>query len=255
MIRGIYTTAGGMIASQQRLDVLSSNLANMSTTGYKSDGVTFAESCEKEMRANGGLGESLGTIGSGPVQTGGYTNFGLGPVTQTGNPLDVAISSPAGAFAVEVPQADGTTTTAYTRDGSFTLDSARQLVTKQGYPVLDSSQRPITLPQGTADISESGVISVDGKTVATLGVYSGQFVKITPNLFTTATGPDGRATDTTALTGSVLKTQSIEGSNVDPIKSMVDMITINRSYELGQKSIQKQDDMTEKLIQSLSSQG
>ena len=199
------------------------------------------------MNANGGLGQPLGSMGSGPVQTGSYTNFELGPATATGNPLDVAIADAKGAFAVEVQAPDGSTTTAYTRDGSFMLNSARQLVTKQGYPVLDDAQRPITLPQGTATIAGDGTVSVNGTKVATLGVFSGQFVKTTPTLFTSTV-------DATPIKGTTLKTQTIEGSNVDPIKSMVDMITINRSYELGQKSIQKQDDMTEKLIQSLPSQ-
>jgi len=254
MIRGIYTTATGMMASEQRLDVIANNLANASTAGFRRDGVNFSEACEREMCADGGLGQSLGTLGSGPTATGQYTDFSPGPVTPTGNALDVAIDSPKAAFAVEVQQPNGTTQTYYTRDGSFTLNASRQLVDKAGYPVLDDSGRPITLPQGVANISADGTVSVDGKSVAKIGVYSGQFVKAANGLFTPAVGANGLPVDPQALSGTTLKTQCVEGSNVDTIKSMIDMITTNRSYELAQKSIQKQDDSTQKLIQSLQTQ-
>jgi flagellar basal-body rod protein FlgF len=237
------------------LDVVANNLANVNTTGFKADGVTFAEACERQMCANGGLGQSLGTIGSGPIETGRFTNFEQGAATPTGNPLDVAISGSTGAFAVGVPQPDGSTSTCYTRAGSFTLDANRQLVTKEGYAVLDESERPITVPQGVVAIGTDGTVTADGKAVAKLGVFSGTFVKNGRSLYSPVVDPTGQTAAPQALTGSTLKTQTIEASNVSPMKSMVDMITINRSYELAQKAIQQQDGSTEKLIQSLQTQG
>jgi flagellar basal-body rod protein FlgG len=242
-----------MIAAQTRLDVIANNLANIDTTGFKADGVTFAEACEREMCADGGLGASLGTVGSGPKETSQFTDFTQGADKNTGNPLDVAISSAQGAFAVDVTQSDGTTQTYYTRSGSFSLDSSRQLVTKEGYPVLDDTERPIVVPQGTVSISQDGTVSVADKAIAKIGVFSGEFVKAGRGLFTLAADTTGQPGTPTAMTGSTLKTETVEASNVNPMQSMVELITLNRSYELAQKAIQQQDGSTQQLIQSLQS--
>jgi flagellar basal-body rod protein FlgF len=171
MIRGIYSTATGMIASEKKLDVIANNLANISTVGFKRDGISFAESYEREMFSNGG---SLGTLGSGPTETARYTVFEPGSPMPTGNPLDVMIDTAGGAFAISVPQKDGPDRTFYTRDGSFSLNDQRQLVTKAGNLVLDDSLRPITLPPGIADIGGDGSVSVDGKPAGKIGVFDGQ---------------------------------------------------------------------------------
>ncbi len=248
MIRGIYTTATGMIASEKRLDVIANNLANVSTVGYKRDGIAFAETYEREMYSDAGM---IGTLGSGPAEVSRYTVFESGSPNFTGNPLDVMIDDPMGAFAIQVPAGNGSTRIAYTRDGSFTMDDQRQLVTKAGYPVLDDSFQPITLPEGTVDIGPDGTVSVDGNAAGKLGVFEGRYVKSGPNMFTPLSDAAGNAA-TPAPAGKVnLKIRTVEASNVNAISSMVEMININRSYELAQKSIQKQDDLTQQLIQSL----
>jgi flagellar basal-body rod protein FlgF len=251
MIRGIYATATGMMASEKKLDVIANNLANVSTVGYKRDGISFAESCEREMFADSGTGASLGTLGSGPTESSRYTVFEPGSPMPTGNSLDVMVSDAYGAFAVEVARTDGSTQVYYTRDGSFSLNDQRQLVTKTGNLVLDESLQPITLPSGIASIGADGTVSANEATVGKLGVFEGRYVKTGANLFSPATDASGRATTPTLAEKVVLKTQTIEGSNVNAISSMVEMITLNRSYELAQKSIQKQDDLTQQLIQSL----
>src|SRR5438128_8278 len=128
MNRGLYTAASGMSAAQRMLDVTANNLANASTTGFKSDGLVFKDALEANLNSGG---RNIGQMSYGVVADGAYTNFGVGAITPTGNPLDVAINDSKGAFKVE---ANGQKR--FTRDGSFRLDDQKQLVTREGYPVL-----------------------------------------------------------------------------------------------------------------------
>lgn len=236
MNRGIYSTASGMEATQRLMDIITNNLANASTNGFKRDGVSFANAMERQMALGG---QVLGTIGTGATEQGPFTDFSPGAITVTHNPLDVAIASPNGLFAVQT--APGSI--AYTRDGSFSLDANRQLVTKQGYPVLDEGMRPIQVAQGDVQISGDGNIVADGKNMGKIAVFDGKFEKLGNNLFT--------ATSTTNPIQVELKPQAIESSNVNPVESMIQMITLNRSFELAQKSMIQQDDLTQRLTQSL----
>lgn len=241
MNRGIYSTATGMLAAQAQMDVLANNLANVSTTGFKRDGLAFAERFEREMRADGGLGEVLGTMGTGSAQVAQFTIFRPGPLMATGNPLDVAIGAPRGCFALQTERG-----TCYTRDGSFQLDADRQLVTHSGDRVLDDRGNPIILPQGRIAIQDDGVVLVDEVEAGRIGIYDGAFAKVGDNLYVSN---DAKAIEDTPLRGGHL-----EGSNVNAVEAMIEMIALNRAFELAQKSIQQQDDLSQRLIQSLSGQ-
>jgi flagellar basal body rod protein FlgG len=142
-------------------------------------------------------------------------------------------------FAV---QKDGNT--AYTRNGSFSINSDRELVTNQGLPVLDDRGQKISLP-GTerVEIDSEGQVRQGNNVVATLGIYDGAFSKLGNSLWMSA--------DAKPLPNPTLAVASIEGSNVDAISSMVDLIKIQRSFEQSQKSIQTQDEMTGKLFEIL----
>ncbi len=238
MNRGIYSTVSGMLATQKLMDVMANNLANVSTTGFKRDGITFTDALEQEMRS-GGNGQVLGTLGTGTTEGKEFTIFDVGPTQITGRPLDMMINEPQGMFAVQTPQG-----VRYTRDGSFVLDNQRQLVTTDGFPVLDSRQQPITIPEGQVSINETGDISVAGSTVGTVGIYNGSFLKEGGNLYSSPNGAP--------LAGATMKPEALEGSNVNPIDSMIQMIQVGRSFDLSQKTIQQQDDLTQRLIQSLS---
>lgn len=233
MNRGIYATATGMIAAQQWMDVIANNLANASTTGFKRDSVAFDEAMLRE------LALGVGQIGSGPVAPPPVTVFEAGAIENTGNPLDLAIGTQRGLFAVQTP-----TGVKYTRDGSFSLSENRELVTGSGEPVLDAQGRRITIPQGTIAISNEGVITVDDEKVAELGLFDSlSFRKVGGNLYE-ANAPVQRI-------ATKVRSGAIEGSNVNAIESMVQMISISRSFELAQKSIQSQDEQNQKMIQSL----
>lgn len=244
MNRGIYSTAQGMIAAQHQLDVVTNNLANLSTVGYKKDGLVFSQQFEREIRAGGGTGRSIGTLASGPTEQAEYTEFEPGPAQHTGAPLDVAIQDTKAAFAVQTSNG-----IAYTRDGSFTINADRILTTKGGLPVLDDRGTTISVPADAQRIaiSETGQIQADGQPVGSLGLYQGNFEKTGSNLYNSS---DAKPLDTFQLI-----TGAVEGSNVNAIESMTQLISLQRAYELAQKSISQQDESAQRLIQSLSNNG
>jgi flagellar basal-body rod protein FlgF len=238
MNRGIYATASGMLAGQKWMDVVSQNLANVSTTGYKRNELAFSDRLVREMRTNGGRGQHVGSLGSGAALIKEYTVFEQGPVQSTGNPLDVAIASDKGLFKVETPQG-----VRYTRDGGFGINTQRELVTRSGFKVLDPSGSPIELPEEEFNIAPNGAIMAGGQEVARIGVYDGTFTKAGNNLF--------EGVGVTVIDEPSLKPAALEGSNVNAVEAMIQMISVNRAFEMAQKSITQQDELTQRLISSL----
>jgi flagellar basal-body rod protein FlgG len=227
-----------MLVGQKLMDITANNIANVNTTGFKSDSVSFNDMYQRELGFNKEYFDGIGTLGSGPTFTGQYSDFSVGSMQQTSNPLDVAITTQNGMFAVNTPQG-----TRYTRDGSFKRAPDGTLTNISGYPVLDSQGNSIVLPQGQLSIADNGEMEVDGKAVAKLGIYDGTFAKEGENLWS--------APDATADASPAMKQSYLEGSNVNPMMAMIDMIKINRAIEMAQKSIQSEDDSSGKLISSL----
>lgn len=225
-----------MSSVQKWLDVVSHNLANVSTTGYKREGVAFNDTLTRAMYGDGG--NYLGELGAGTTLQQEYTVMEVGSITTTGNPLDVAIQSEEGFFAVETPQG-----IRYTRDGAFTLNADRELVTKSGHPVLDRSNNVIQLPPGQIEIDPDGAVSVDGTDAGSIGLFGGTVVKTGGGLYI--------GQDMERIGSPSLQPGAIEGSNVNAIEHMIEMIRLNRIYEMAQRSAQGQDEMTQKLIQSI----
>jgi len=240
MLRGIYATAAGMAATEQWMDAVANNLANVSTHGYKRDAVFFNEALERTMLGDGGRGPALGSLGVGPVLKGGATIFEPGPLQPTGNPLDLAIDSPQGAFAVK----DAKGRIRFTRDGSFRVDSEGRLATQRGELVLDDRLTEIEIPPGQVEVASDGTIRSGGRAVGTVGVFTGKFTKVGGNLFVVAGKPQ-------PVEEPKIQSGSLEGSNVNPIGAMVELIRLNRSFELAHRSVVKQDELTQRLIQSL----
>lgn len=244
MNRGIYATATGMFAAQQSMDVIANNLANASTVGFKRDQLGFDEAMLRQM---GGDKDRIGALGAGPMSPRSFTIFNQGSLTPTKNPLDLAVRREHGMFAVQVGDQ-----IQYTRDGSFSLDENRQLVTKGGYPVLDTQNQPITVPEGAISIAEDGTIRADDQPAGQIGVFDVErqdpfdlgFTKVGTNLFT-ANRP------VRAVEGN-LKQGALEASNVDAVSAMVEMISLSRAFEMAQRSVTQQDELTQRLVQSLS---
>lgn len=259
MIRSLWISKTGMDAQQSQLDVISNNLANVNTTGFKRSRAVFEDLLYQNVREPGAQSSQQTTLPSGmQIGTGArivaterlHTQ---GNLQQTGNSTDVAITG-NGFFQVQMP--DGTL--AYTRDGSFQVNAQGQLVTSSGYPV----QPAVTIPQNATSltIGKDGVV-----TVTTPGAVNNTQVGtfqlanfINPaglrsmgeNLYaeTEASGTANLANPGSNGVGA-LSQNYVETSNVNVVEEMVNMIQTQRAYEINSKSVQTSDQMLEKLSQ------
>lgn len=145
-------------------------------------------------------------------------------------------------FAIQTPNG-----VQYTRDGSFTVSSDGVLVTKDGNPVLDNSFHQIDITPGDISVGPGGSVSIKGATTSTtagrIGVFTGNFTKLGGNNWL---GNGAVADDTIQI-----QSGAIEGSNVNPIEEMVNLIRIGRTYELQQRSIAQQDELNQKLTTAM----
>jgi len=257
----LWISKTGLEAQQTDISVISNNLANVNTVGFKRDRANF-ESLMYQVVNQPGAQSSSDTqfpsgimLGTGVKTAATQKIFKSGSILQTERPLDIAISG-EGFFQVQMP--DGTT--AYTRNGQFNKDANGQLVTMTGYVV----QPAITIPQDAVNVSigNDGTISVTtaGSTQATtIGTLElANFVNPTglqpigQNLYleTTASGsPQTGAPGTTGL--GLINGQALEGSNVNVVEELVNMIETQRAYEMNSKAIQTVDAMLQYINQTL----
>lgn len=259
MIRALYTAATGMNAQETNIDVISNNLANVNTNGYKKSRADFQDLVYQYL-IEPGAATSANTQNPSGIQVGlGVKTaavqkiFAQGDLTSTSNPLDVAIEGD-GFFEIALPP-DGTP--AYTRSGSFQLDSQGQLVTSDGYVV----QPGISIPNDTLaiTIAQDGTVSTrsPGSNTATeVGRLSAvRFPNnaglraIGRNLFQ-ETGSSG--TPTTGAFSEAgfgrLNQGFLESSNVSVVEQVVSMITAQRAYEASSKGITTADEMLSQAI-------
>ena len=210
MDRGLYIAASGMLAEMARQDLLANDLANTSTAGYKADRAA-QRSFSEVMLTNTKTGQQIGALGSGSAIVRQVTNLQGAPLRDTGEPLDFAIVGD-GFFAVQTAQG-----VRYTRNGSFQAGPTGELTDQLGNRVLGRNNQPIRVAaDGTVPERRVGVFNVTNAR------------KIGDGLFTGAAAGAG--------TGQV-RSGNLEGSGVDPARTMVDMMTSLRAYESGQKVI------------------
>jgi flagellar basal-body rod protein FlgG len=259
MIRSLWISKTGLDAQQTQMDVIANNLANVSTNGFKRSRAVFEDLLYQNIRQPGAQtsqqtqlpsGLQLGT-GVRPVAT--ERIFTQGNLQQTSNDKDVAIQG-AGFFQVLMP--DGTT--AYTRDGSFQVDSQGQLVTSSGFAVQPAITIPATAQSLT--IARDGTVSVTtAGSVATTQVGNLQLATfINPtglqakgeNLYVETTASGNPTQNTPGANGAGLLTQGyVETSNVNVVEELVNMIQTQRAYEINSKAITTSDQMLQKLTQ------
>jgi flagellar basal-body rod protein FlgG len=259
MLRSLYIASTGLNAQQTNLDVVSNNLANVSTNGYKKMRPVFQDLLYQTIRQPGAQssqqtqlpsGFQLG-VGVGTVATERIHN--QGNLQQTGNALDVAVQG-RGFFQVLMP--DGTT--AYTRDGSFQLDNTGQIVTASGYVL----QPAITIPADaqTITIAADGTISVTqpgNATPSTLGqLQLATFVNPTglqslgDNLYAETASSGTPQVNNPGISGTGTLNQTyLETSNVNVAEELVNMIVAQRAFELNSRAITTSDQMLQRLTQ------
>ena len=259
MIRSLWIAKTGLDAQQTQMDVIANNLANVSTNGFKRSRAVFEDLLYQTLRQPGAQSSQQTQIPSGLQLGTGVRPIAVerihtqGNLQLTGNQLDVAIQG-AGFFQVLMP--DGTT--AYTRDGSFQMDSQGQLVTASGFFV----QPAVTIPANTTSITigRDGVVTVTQAGVAA-PVLIGQMQLTTfinpaglqsmcENLYQETASSGTPNTTVPGTNGSGSLTQSyLETSNVNVVEELVNMIQTQRAYEINSKAIQTSDQMLQKLTQ------
>jgi flagellar basal-body rod protein FlgF len=219
MERGLYIAASGMLAEQVRQDLIAHDLANASTAGYKPDRVaskSFGDMLLSDTRS----GRTVGALGLGTQIERQVTDMSAGPLRDTGEPLDVAVEG-EGFFSVSTPNG-----VRYTRDGQFSASARGTLVTAAGDDVLGPNGTPIRIgADGKLAAGDIGVVTL------TNARREGD------NLFT---GTAGGAAPSTVRAGA------LEGSGVDPVTTMVDMISSLRAFEAGQRVITTIDSTLQK---------
>ncbi|MDE2029062.1 MAG: flagellar basal-body rod protein FlgG [Alphaproteobacteria bacterium] len=253
-MRALSIAATGMEAQQLNVEVISNNIANSSTTGFKASRAEFQDLLYQNMRTVGSESSDSGTIlpsglqvGLGVMPAATYRINTQGNITVTNNSLDLAING-RGFLQVQMP--DGTTS--YTRDGSLQLNATGQIVTADGYQIIPSITVPSTATSITVNSSGQVLATIAGQTSQqTLGQL--QLATFINPVGLEAQGnnllkqTDASGTPTTSNpgvngTGTIIQ-GSLETSNVDTVTEITNLITAQRAYELNSKVINTADQM------------
>lgn len=267
MLKGLYTAYTGMINEQHRMDVLTNNLANADTVGFKKEGTTSQAfdnvlaykikdlseagnlpkliSMPKAVDENEANNENNEDYMQKRVRRVGmnlgvkigenYVDYSEGPIKETGNTFDLAISD-RGFFAVEYTNKAGETSTKYTRDGNLTMDRQGNLVTQDGDFVLDDTGRRIRMDTALpVSIDRGGNITQDGNHVATIGLTDFEdynyLERFGENYFETVEGATETETESEIYSGY------LELANISVVTEMVNMIALQRQYDSNQRVI------------------
>ena len=261
MDASLWVAKTGLDAQQTRMNVISNNLANVNTTGFKRDRAVFEDLLYQNVKQPGGqttnntLSPTGLMLGTG-VKINATEKLHLqGNLTNTQSPLDLAIMG-NGFFQIQMP--DGTTS--YTRDGNFKISNTGQVVTASGFPLIPN----ITIPNNTAAVTfgQDGTVSVEldaGAGSQNIGqVQTARFVNpsglkpIGNNLYEASQASGAAQIVTPSLNGAgALKQGSLEASNVNVVEEMVNMIETQRAYEINSKAISAVDGMLKFLNQNV----
>ncbi|XUM22010.1 flagellar basal-body rod protein FlgG [Bradyrhizobium oligotrophicum S58] len=253
-MQALHTAATGMAAQELNVQVISNNIANLRTTGFKKQTVAFQDLIYEHMRRVGAQSSDQGTIlpvgidvGGGVKTVGTPRMMTQGTLSQTGNDLDLAVTG-EGMFKILMP--DGTYQ--YTRDGTFQMDNQGRIVTAQGNPV----QPTITIPQNSSGltVNAQGQVSVTlpgsttsniiGQLTLTRFINKAGLQPVGNNQFTEtpSSGPPQDGTANVDSFGSITQ-GSLEQANVDVVSEMSELIAAQRAYEMNAKVISAADQM------------
>jgi flagellar basal-body rod protein FlgG len=261
MDASLWVAKTGLDAQQTRMNVISNNLANVNTTGFKRDRAVFEDLLYQNVKQPGGqttnntLSPTGLMLGTG-VKINATEKLHLqGNLVNTQSPLDLSIMG-NGFFQIQMP--DGTTS--YTRDGNFKISNTGQVVTASGFPLIPN----ITIPNNTAAVTfgQDGTVSVEldaGAGSQNIGqVQTARFVNpsglkpIGNNLYEASQASGAAQIVTPSLNGAgALKQGSLEASNVNVVEEMVNMIETQRAYEINSKAISAVDGMLKFLNQNV----
>jgi flagellar basal-body rod protein FlgF len=246
MSDGIYSATSGAISQQRSLEVIANNVANSTAVGFRGDQVAFHEAVAQ---AQGGAApaKSLRYVAVAQVKT----DTTQGGLRKTGNPLDLALQGD-GYFAIQTPQGER-----YTRSGSFITDPGGVLRTQDGYPVLSEGptpRQPITIPSGTAmvDIAPDGNVSSDGAAIGQLRIVAfddpSRLLKEGDVLYSAPQGVTAKSTNETEVVQGFVET-----ANVNPVGSVNELITANRTFDAYQRVIRAFGQLNDRTAREIGS--
>lgn len=241
MNRAVYSIASGGLAALERLEAATQNVANVGTAGYKATRLVFR--VRPLTTPEGAPVDSVvGRAAAQVSEVATVRDFSQGPMRQTGNPLDVAITG-EGFFAVATPRGER-----YTRQGSFTIDAEGFLVTQHGERVQGDGG-DLRIGTGDVAIGDDGNVTVDGSAVGHLKVVGfGENPPLVPEgnaLFAPAPGAVPTPVDGGAVS---VAGGSLEGSNVDAVTSMIELVDVARGFEQYMHAMQKLDEVAQRSI-------
>ena len=245
MFQGFYNLASGMLTQSRNLDVVSNNITNSLTPGYKKDTMTSSTFQEELMSRTGNLDKSspqaLNNIAMMRIATGTVTNFNQGQLQETGNPLDMALTSD-GFFQIQTQNG-----MVYTRNGSFIIDNEGYLALPEVGRVMGNNG-PLYLGTDDIDVDSMGNVYVaGGNNVGTLSIVNfddtAQLEKAANGIFTSNAQP-------TAFNGTIIQ-KSLEQSNVDTVQEMVSMMESQRALQSASQILKMYDQIMNKAANEI----
>ena len=230
-----YTTLTRQSGLLREMQVVANNIANMSTAGYRAEGVVFTE----HVRALEGAADSLSMASA----SGRRISAAQGALERTGSPFHMAIEG-VGFFLVETPEGE-----ALTRAGNFLRSDTGELVTPDGHRLLDAGGAPVFAPPEADSIAlaQDGTLSADGQPLTRIGLWQ----PVDPTALTRAPGAlftaDGGVQP---ARGGIMLQGMVEGSNVDPVSQIARMIEVQRAYEMGQSFLDSEHERTRDFLRT-----
>ena len=229
-----YTTLTRQSGLMREMGVVANNIANISTTGFRREGVVFSEYVER-MDTDPSL--------SMAYASGRHVDLGQATLAQTGGSFDFAIQG-EGFFLIETPQGER-----LTRAGNFTPSAEGELVNMDGYRLLDAGGAPIFIPPDAKAVAlaQDGTLSSGGQPIAKVGLWR----PADPLSLRHQSGTLFAAADLEPVDGGQILQGMLEDSNVEPVSEIARMIEVQRAYELGQKFLDAEDNRVRGVIQAL----
>lgn len=273
MLRGFYTAASGMIAQQRHQELVSNNIANANTPGYKADqGVlrSFPEMLIRQMGSknipttNGlklPVNRPIGSLHTGVYAQESIPNFSQGDIRETGMFTDLALvdndlPNETGGVFFTVQNADGDVR--YTRNGNFTVDAEGFITTNEGYYVLNQTGNPIQTNGLEFTVTANGVVQGDGIN-APLGIVyianTNELIKEENDLLSAEAGNVNAVNPDAAGANFTVHQQHLESSNVNAMQSMTDMMNAYRSFEMNQRVLKAYDESMGKAVNDIARLG
>lgn len=238
MEQALYVSLSAQMALERRLQSVAANVANARSAGYRADGVRFSTVVDRIARQ-----EAVDYASAGES----FISRETGPMTETGNPMDVAVQ---GGAWFSVMTAAGP---AYTRDGRMTMDPAGRLKTVTGQPVLDAGGAEIVLDPngGPPDIARDGMISQDGRQLGAIGLFAIPEDAGLTRVEDVALIPDRPAEPVLDFTADGVLQGYVEQSNVDAVGELVRLIAIQRSFESASGTFERTEKALNEAIRTL----